>query len=74
MAIKHTFRWKAPGSTKEVGTKTESLTPTRAIRRFCYECMGFCEKAGEAIDECPSTTCALHPFRKGKAHKKGGGK
>ena len=65
MAIKHTIRANGFERTKEV-----SLTPIKAIRLFCIECMGF--QLAE-IPKCTAPLCPLFPFRMGKAHtgKKG---
>ena len=65
MAIKHTIRGDGFERTKEV-----SLTPIKAIRLFCIECMGF--QLAE-IPKCTAPLCPLFPFRMGKAHsgKKG---
>lgn len=69
MAVKHTYRW---GKGTKIGTRTESLTPLKAITRFCRECYGFDANSAELIRDCASYTCALWPFRQGKGHKKGG--
>ena len=65
MAVLHKFRWCSPGSMK-VSTRTEILSPQKAIRRFCFECYGFCEGVVEEVKNCPSTECPLYPFRFGK--------
>jgi hypothetical protein len=39
------------------------LTPIRAIRKYCLDCLGGHYKE---IRLCPSTDCALHPYRMGK--------
>lgn len=57
MAIKHIIR------TKDCGTEEVSLTPVRAIRKFCVECMGF---SVYEIPRCTSPLCPLYPFRMGK--------
>jgi len=57
--IKHTYRCRGNK------TRTENLTPLRAIYRQCQECVGFGDD--ELIKTCPTTICPLHPFRlKGK--------
>ncbi len=57
--IKHTYR--ARGNK----TRTENLTPLRAIFRFCQECNGFGDD--DMIKTCETAICPLHPFRmKGK--------
>jgi hypothetical protein len=65
MAIKHTIRVNGFGRTKEV-----SLTPIKAIRWQCLECMGF---QSAEIPKCTALLCPLFPFRMGNAHsgKKG---
>ena len=60
MAIKHTIR-NDDGSLVEV-----NLSPIKAIRRFCIECMGFQQAE---IPRCTAPLCPLFPFRMGKAHK-----
>jgi hypothetical protein len=54
----------------------ERVSPTKAIRHKCLECMGgSCEgerlprgnaDAVRAVDECSATHCPLWPFRFGK--------
>lgn len=39
------------------------LTPLKAIRAHCRQCMG---DDLRATRECPTTSCALHPYRLGK--------
>jgi hypothetical protein len=65
MAIKHIIRADGFGRTKEV-----SLTPIKAIRCQCLECMGY---QSAEIPKCTAPLCPLFPFRTGKAHtgKKG---
>jgi len=58
MAMKHTVRRDGKGRTKVV-----DLTPLRAIRLHCIECMGFQKSL---VNECSSTLCPLHPYRMGK--------
>jgi hypothetical protein len=58
MSIKHTFR-------SESGVQTKELTPLKAIRAFCIECMGF---HVQEVRGCPAPKCPLHPFRNGNAH------
>jgi len=60
MSIKHTIRANGFGKTKEV-----TLTPIKAIRCQCFECMGF--QVAE-IPKCTSPLCPLFPFRMGNAH------
>lgn len=56
MAIKCTYRWKD-------GTKTEMLTPIKAIRARCMDCA--CWNAAE-VRNCTLTDCVLWPFRMGR--------
>jgi len=60
MAIKHTYRRNGAGA-----LTTASLTPIKAIRQQCIECMGFMVKE---VTDCTSTLCPLYPFRMGKTH------
>jgi hypothetical protein len=62
MAIKHKIR-DAKG--KEVSV---SLTPIRAIRKFCIECMG--HQIIE-VPKCTAPFCPLFPFRMGDSHSIG---
>lgn len=55
MAVRHTIRANGSGKMKEV-----ELTPLKAIRFFCQECMGF--KKHE-VRRCNSHFCPLFPFR-----------
>jgi hypothetical protein len=65
MAVKHRVRDSKGG---EIDVK---LTPIKAIRLQCIECMGF---QPSMVNECTSPLCSLFPFRKGNSHsgKKGG--
>jgi len=59
MAIIHRVRANGKGKTRIV-----ELTPRRAIRLMCIECMGFNRLE---IDKCTVTLCPLYPYRhKGK--------
>ena len=60
MAIKHTIR-NSRGKQVEV-----SLTPIKAIRTFCLECMMWMQAE---IPRCTAPLCPLFPFRMGEAHK-----
>jgi hypothetical protein len=57
MAINHTIR------NSEGGLTTVSLTPIRAIRKFCVECFGF---SVYEVARCTSPNCPLFPYRLGK--------
>ena len=59
MAIKHTIR------NKDGGTSEVSLTPLKAIKLACVECMGF---AHTEVKDCTSPLCPLYPFRTGQGH------
>lgn len=58
MAIKHRIKSKS-------GFIDVNLTPIKAIRTFCMECM--CWVITE-ITACTAHTCPLYPFRMGHAH------
>jgi len=63
MAIKHVIRKDGTGKTRMV-----SLTPLRAIRFQCIECMGMQQNL---VRGCSSPLCPLYPFRTGTASRKG---
>lgn len=54
--IKHTIKLK-DGGTKEV-----SLTPIKAIRHQCLECLGW---SAYEIKRCTGKLCSLYPYRLG---------
>ena len=56
MTLHHTIRDKG----KQF--KTVSLTPMKAIRLFCTECMGF---QVLEIKECTDKHCPVFPYREG---------
>lgn len=56
MAIKHIIR---NSSGKLVET---NLTPIKAIRKHCVECMGF---SPYEVKGCTAINCALYPYRLG---------
>jgi hypothetical protein len=58
MAVKHTVRANGFGKTKEV-----QLTPVKAIRFQCIECMGF---QAREVTLCTDPLCSLYPYRMGK--------
>jgi hypothetical protein len=62
MAVKHTI--KTNGKEK---TKVVRLTPSRAIRLHCVECMGF---QASLVKICSSALCPLYPFRLGRASQR----
>ena len=55
MAVLHKVRADGQGKTKVV-----SITPRRAIRLFCLECMGFNRLE---IGNCSDSLCPLFPFK-----------
>jgi hypothetical protein len=55
--IKHEIR------SKDGGTKKVSITPLKAIRCQCLECV--CWSASE-VKRCASTLCSLYSYRFGK--------
>ena len=57
MAIRHQIR-TGTGGVREV-----EVTPKRAIRLMCIECMGF-SKTEPA--HCTNSYCPLYPYRDGK--------
>jgi hypothetical protein len=60
MAIMHTIR-NDKGKLVEI-----NLSPIKAIRLFCIECMGY--QIAE-IPRCTAPNCPLFPFKMGDAHK-----
>lgn len=54
----HVIRDPKTGKDKKV-----SLTPMKAIRYFCLECM---MGSSDSIKACPSTKCPLYLYRTGK--------
>lgn len=56
--MNHTIRANGVGDTKNV-----NLTPMRAIRYQCVECMGFKPRL---IEGCTSKLCPLYLYRNGK--------
>lgn len=70
MAVTHTIRSRTGGT-----HQAENYTPSKAIRAFCAECMGWeggfriedgkkiKKTLKEEIEDCPSTLCPLYPFR-----------
>jgi hypothetical protein len=62
MAVKHVIRKNGSQETREV-----RLTPSKAIRLNCIECMGFQPRL---VKECSSDLCPLYPFRLGRAFQR----
>jgi len=56
--IKHEIR------SRDGRTKVVSLTPIKAIRYQCLECMGL---VTSEVKKCTSPLCSLFPYRFGKA-------
>ncbi len=56
--IIHTIR------AKDGGSKKVSLTPLKAIKYQCHECMGF---VISEVKKCTNPRCTLFPFRLGTA-------
>jgi hypothetical protein len=59
MAIKHKIR-ESSGKLIEV-----ELTPRKAIKYFCAECVVWVR---QEIEKCTVETCPLWPFRLGDSH------
>jgi hypothetical protein len=68
MAIGHEIRDAAKFDGKSV--RRVSLTPVRAIRYFCVECMG---GSFQEVSGCTDLHCALFPYRLGKRPDAGSG-
>jgi hypothetical protein len=62
MALKHVIRKNGSNKTREV-----ALTPSKAIRLNCIECMGF---HPSLVKECSSPPCPLYPYRTGRASQR----
>jgi hypothetical protein len=58
MAVHHEIRTSRRQKTRKV-----KLTPLKAIKFNCIECMGFQDKF---VMECTDEFCPLYPFRTGK--------
>jgi len=58
MAIEHKIR-----TNRKDGYRHVKLTPLRAIRFQCIECMNFQAKL---VEGCTASHCPLYPFRLGK--------
>jgi hypothetical protein len=59
MPLTINYRWKDKIRTERVG-------PAKAIRLFCAECNGWCEKWQDEVDNCKTELCPLHRFRLGR--------
>ncbi len=59
MSVKHTIR-NGKGNLVEV-----ELTPRKAIKKHCLECMCFVQPE---VSKCTSVNCPLFPFRLGDSH------
>jgi hypothetical protein len=62
MAVKHTGRKDGKGN-----LKTLRLTPLRAIKEHCLECVGWQVKE---VQQCTGSKCWLYPFRFGRDKSK----
>lgn len=49
---------------KKGGAKIVKLTPLKAIKLHCSQCM---DGVAKMVKNCQSKHCALYPFRSGKA-------
>ena len=58
MAVKHEIR-SSKGNRE---TRAVELTPNKAIRYHCVECMGW---SAREVKMCPDPHCPLYPFRMG---------
>ena len=58
MAVNHEIR-----TNRKTGMRKVKLTPLKAIKFQCIECMGFQEKF---VEKCTDTLCPLYPYRTGK--------
>jgi hypothetical protein len=66
MGIKHEIR------TKDGSTRKLTLTPIKAIRYNCLECIGW---GPSDVEDCRGFYCALYPYRFGtNPERKGVGK
>lgn len=63
MAIKFSLRPDKDGK-----RKTVNLTPVKAIRLFCKECLG----SARAVLKCESLECTLYPYKSGKQPERAG--
>ncbi len=61
--IRHEIR------SKDGGTKEVSLTPLKAIRYQCLECLGW---SPQEIKNCTGNLCALYPYRLGSNSERKG--
>ena len=57
MAVTHEIR------TSNGGTRMVRITPMKAIRYFCTECMNW---QPTLITKCTAPLCPLYPYRNGK--------
>jgi hypothetical protein len=63
LMLKHTIE------SKDEGTEEVFLTPMRAIRFFCLECLGW--KPSE-VKVCTGKQCSLYPYRFGTNPERAG--
>jgi hypothetical protein len=57
MSIEHKIK------TRNGETRVVNLTPMKAIRQYCLQCLGFSAKE---VRQCGEAPCALHPYRMGR--------
>lgn len=57
MSVKHTYR------DFDGNMITKTLTPVKAIRAFCLECLG---NSPMEVAKCSHKVCPVYPFRFGK--------
>ncbi len=55
--IKHEIR------SPNVGTRTVKLSPLKALRAFCLECMQW---SPSEVKDCASKLCPVFPYRSGR--------
>ena len=63
MPVKHTIKAWNYETNKQETKQISNLTPVRAIRLHCLECVG---RSSKEVRECTSKFCALYPYRLGK--------
>jgi len=57
MSIRHEIK------TSDGGTEIVELTPIRAIRKHCLECVAW---SYDEVKECTAMSCPLFPYRLGR--------
>jgi hypothetical protein len=64
--LKHQIRDKSNGGN---GLRSVKLTPMKAIRYFCVECVGW---NVSLISICSDTNCPLFPYKSGRNPQRAG--